>query len=70
MTRTELIETLGNYFHVSTNEDDVVTSWDWTSGCSMGDIDTPWLTLANVVDALECLCDDEDDDYYDEDDED
>lgn len=61
MTKTELIETLANYFNISDEDGDVTSTFAWQSGCSFGDIDTPWLTLENVVDALEYLCDDEDD---------
>ena len=59
MTRNELIETLAIYFNIYDELEyddggnyDIRNKYDWESGCSFGDLDTPWLTLANVVEAL------------------
>lgn len=73
MSKAEVIRALADYFdlEVPKNVEDIHNDYDWTSGCSMGSIDTPWLTLENVVIALDraWLLDDDDEDYDDDDDE-
>lgn len=61
MNKNEVIEALANYFGVDI-PDDINRDYDWNSGCSMRGSDN-WLTLANVVDALDrawLLSDDDD----------
>ncbi len=69
MSKAEVIRALADYFdlEVPKNVEDIHNDYDWTSGCSMGSIDTPWLTLENVVTALDSAGLLED--YYDDDDE-
>lgn len=57
MTREELITALADYFHI--NED--TRSFEWQGGCTIPgeDGEYRWLTLVNVIEALE--------DYLDED---
>ena len=66
MTRNECIEALADYFGYDLDTDDdgnyIIDTSEWTSGCSFGSIDRPWLTLANVVDALRYSFNDEDED--------
>ncbi len=59
MTKSELIETLAEYFCIT----DDIRSYDWQSGCTIcGDNgEYRWLTLANIVDALEWHLEDEED---------
>lgn len=51
MTKEELIEALADYFEVEI-PDNIYRDYDWNSGCAMGD-GRQWLTLANVVEAIE-----------------
>lgn len=70
MSKMELIRTLARYFNldIPSNEEDIHNKYEWVSGCSFGKWDTPWLTLENVVDAIEQsgLLDDDDDDDWDD----
>ena len=62
MSRTEVIEALADYFGVDIPTN-IHRDYDWNSGCSMSGTSDNWLTLANVVDALDrawLLDDDED----------
>ena len=65
MTRNECIEMLADYFgcDLDTDDDDnyIIDTSEWTSGCSFGSIDRHWLTLHNVVRALQYGFDSEDD---------
>lgn len=73
MTRTEMIEALATYFKIEPNEnwEYDFNSMDWQGGCYIdtyhnGETEYVWLSLANVVEALEDYCDDDDDDYDDD----
>ena len=74
MTRDEMIEALASYFKAPLRVDengeyDVHTDFDWVAGASTGHNNENgcaiWLTLENVVEALEDLCEEEEDDPYD-----
>ena len=52
MSRTEVIEALADYFGVDVPKD-IHRDYDWNSGCSMRGSSDNWLTLANVVEALD-----------------
>ena len=65
MLKDDVIEALANYFEVEVpdKEEGVYDyDYDWVSGCSMGR-NRPWLTLKNVVKALDYagLLEDEED---------
>ena len=55
MTKEELIEALAVYFQI----DEDIDGYDWNSGCTIcgNDGEYRWLTLSNVVEALEIYCD-------------
>lgn len=61
MSKKEVIMALAEYFGVDMPKD-INRDYAWNSGCSMSGSDN-WLTLANVVEALDSayLLDDEDD---------
>lgn len=63
MVRAEVINALADYFdlEVPSCADDIHDDYNWTSGCGMGG-GRPWLTLENVIEALDGagLLDDED----------
>lgn len=62
MTKDEMIEALADYFGIDVPEKEngrYCWDYDWESGCSFGNLG-PWLTLKNVVYALEDYCEDED----------
>ena len=69
MTRNEMIECLADYFNLDYPEKDedgnynIHRDYDWTSGCSFGEIGTPWLTLENVVNAVADHLEDEEEEY-------
>lgn len=73
MTKTEMINALARYYKIEPNEDgeyDFETT-DWQGGCYIdtyhdGETEYVWLSLANVVEALEDYCDENDDDDYEE----
>ena len=55
MDEREVIEALANYFGIEPDEETGeynLKSYDWISGCSMGNGSDHWLTLANVIEAL------------------
>ena len=54
MKKEKVIEALAQYFEIEPDEDTGVydlTGYDWTSGCGFGG--GVWLSLANIIDALE-----------------
>ena len=55
MTRDELIEAIAEYFHIS----DDLDSFEWVSGATIRgeDGEYRWMTLANIVEAVEDLLD-------------
>lgn len=77
MTRAEMIEALATYFKIEPNENGEydLNSYDWQCGGNIqtfhnGEAEYTWMSLANVVEALEDYCDyDDDDDDYDDDEE-
>lgn len=54
MDEREVIEALAVYFGIEPNDEGEydTRSYDWVSGCSMGNGSDHWLTLANVLEAL------------------
>ena len=66
MPRHEVIEALANYFQIDIPMGgDLSGSYDWCAGCTISgnDGEYRWLTLENVVDALDrawLLSDDDD----------
>lgn len=61
MTRETFIETIANYYHISKDTKD----GDWTGGCTIAgdDREYRWLTLSNILEALEYEFDEDDEDY-------
>lgn len=51
ISRGDLLTALADYFGVE-EPNNIYRDYDWNAGCSMGS-GRPWLTLANVVEALE-----------------
>lgn len=75
MTRNEMVEALASYFRIELPDTDddgnyVCEGYDWEAGAyTDGEDDFGWhtfLSLENVVEALEDLCEEEDDDWDDE----
>ena len=68
MSRAEVINALADYFQVKPQKGDYF-SGDWVCGCTIlgDDGEYRWLTLENVIEALDraWLLDDDDDDYED-----
>lgn len=60
MTRDTMIEALANYFkidlEVDENENYIINSYDWESGCYCGDV---WFSLKSVIRALEGYCEED-----------
>lgn len=71
MTRNEMIEALAEYFGAELKEKDNgeydITGYDWEAGCYMGVENSwgenEWLSLRNVVFALEDLCEEDDENW-------
>lgn len=62
MTREELIDALASYYHIESNGS------QFQGGCTIlgKDGEYRWLTLENVVEALEDYCEEDDYDDYDD----
>ena len=66
MTRNDLVEAVADYFGLDYPEKDgdgqyICEGYDWEAGCYGENV---WMSLANFVEAVEPLCEDEEDEDW------